>query len=43
MFDSSARSLSQTEVMLFNSGENDLTEAILKQLNAAAPIDSGKK
>jgi Skp family chaperone for outer membrane proteins len=43
VIDSSARSLSQTEVMLFNSGENDLTTSVLDQLNAAAPVDSGKK
>lgn len=43
VLDSSARSLSQTEVMLYNSGENDLTQSVLDQLNAAAPIDSGKK
>jgi Skp family chaperone for outer membrane proteins len=41
--DSSARSLSQTEIILFSSGEHDLTEAVLSQLNAAAPLDSGKK
>ncbi len=43
VFDSSARSLSQTEVMLYYSGENDLTLSVLDQLNAAAPVDSGKK
>lgn len=43
VIDSSARSLAQTEVLLFNSGENDLTQAVLDQLNAAAPIDSSKK
>ncbi len=43
VFDSSARSLSQTEVVLFNSGENDITQSVLDQLNAAAPIDSGRK
>ena len=43
VIDSSARSLAQTEVLLFNSGENDLTQSVLDQLNAAAPIDSSKK
>ena len=43
VIDSSARSLAQTEVLLFNSGENDLTQSVLDQLNAAAPVDSSKK
>ena len=42
VLDSSARSNNQTEVLLFNSGENDLTESVLSQLNAAAPVDPKK-
>ena len=43
VIDSSARGSNQTEVLLFNSGENDLTQAVVDQLNAAAPVDSKKK
>lgn len=43
VFDSSSRGSNQTEIILFNSGENDLTQVVLDQLNAAAPLDSGKK
>jgi Skp family chaperone for outer membrane proteins len=42
VLDSSARSGNQTEFLLFNSGENDLTDSVLSQLNAAAPIDPKK-
>lgn len=40
--DSSAKSLAQTEVFLYASGEADLTEAVIKDLNAAAPADFDK-
>lgn len=40
--DSSAKSLSQTEVFLYTSGEADLTDAVIKELNAAAPADFDK-
>jgi Skp family chaperone for outer membrane proteins len=35
--DSSAKSLSNAEVFLYNSGDSDLTAAVIDQLNAAAP------
>ena len=35
--DSSARSASNADVFLYNSGDSDLTAAIIDQLNAAAP------
>ena len=35
--DSSAEALSKAPVFLYNSGENDLTTAVIDQLNAAAP------
>jgi hypothetical protein len=41
--DSSARGSNQTEFLLFNSGENDLTKSVVDMLNAAAPVDSKKK
>jgi Skp family chaperone for outer membrane proteins len=37
VIDVQADSFNQTPVVLFNSGENDITEAILGQLNAGAP------
>lgn len=40
--DSSAKSLSQTEVFLYTSGEADLTDSVIKELNAAAPADFDK-
>jgi outer membrane protein len=35
--DTAAASLNDTPVVLYNNGENDLTESILTQLNASAP------
>jgi Skp family chaperone for outer membrane proteins len=35
--DSSAKSLSNAEVFLYNAGDSDLTKAVIDQLNAAAP------
>ncbi len=35
--DTAAESVNQTPVILFSNGENDLTEDLLKQLNANAP------
>lgn len=40
--DSSAKSLAQTEVFLYTNGEADLTDAVIKELNAAAPADFDK-
>jgi outer membrane protein len=39
VIDSAAQSLNQTPVLLYNDGLNDLTAAVLAQLNAGAPID----
>jgi Skp family chaperone for outer membrane proteins len=41
VLDGSAKSLSQTEIFLYNSAESDLTEAVLKELNLTAPVDAG--
>jgi outer membrane protein len=38
VFDSSAKSLSQTEVLLYTSGDADLTDAVVKELNITAPL-----
>ena len=35
--DTAAASINDTPVILYNNGENDITEAILTQLNAGAP------
>jgi outer membrane protein len=51
VIDTSAESLNQTPVVLFTTGENDMTDGILAQLNAGAPPppapdaskDDGKK
>lgn len=40
--DTSAKSLAQTEVFLYANGEADLTDAVIKDLNAAAPADFDK-
>lgn len=40
--DSSAKSLAQAEVFLYTSGEADLTDAVVKELNAAAPPEFSK-
>jgi outer membrane protein len=38
VLDSSAKSLSQTEVVLYSSGDADLTDAVVKELNLSAPL-----
>jgi outer membrane protein len=40
--DTAADSVNSTPVILFASGENDLTEATLSQLNAGAPVETSK-
>lgn len=40
--DSAALSLTQTEVFVYASAEADLTEAVIKELNAAAPPEFSK-
>ena len=39
VMDIAAQSLNQTPVLLYNDDQNDLTAAVLAQLNAGAPID----
>src|SRR5262245_28321704 len=46
VLDSSSEDVRKPPVVLFNTGENDLTDAVLKQLNANAPpgsLQEGKK
>ena len=40
--DTAAESINNTPVILFTNGENDLTEEILRQVNANAPADVAK-
>jgi outer membrane protein len=37
---SDAQTASETPVILYNNNENDLTDAVLTQLNAGAPVDA---
>jgi outer membrane protein len=40
VIDSSADAVTGTPVVLYNSGDNDITDAVLTQLNAAAPLET---
>ena len=42
VIDSAAESMSNAPIILFNANENDLTDAILAQLNSTAPADIPK-
>lgn len=42
VIDSAAITPNGTQVLVYNSGDNDLTDAILAQLNVGAPIDVTK-
>jgi outer membrane protein len=42
VFDTAAETISSTPVIIYSAGENDLTDAVLAQLNAGAPIDLTK-
>ena len=39
VLDTAAESANQTPVVLYNSGENDLSDAVLGELNANAPVN----
>ena len=39
VFDTAAQSANNTPVLVYSSGENDLTDEILRALNATAPVD----
>lgn len=44
VLDTAAETINNTPMILYSSGkENDLTDAVLAQLNATAPSDPGKK
>lgn len=38
VIDTAAESLNETPIILYNTGENDITAAVLDQLNASAPL-----
>jgi len=40
--DTAAETPNGTPIILFSSNENDMTDAILSQLNATAPADTPK-
>lgn len=40
--DTSALTINNTPVVLYSAGDNDLTSAVLEQLNASAPIEATK-
>ena len=42
VLDSAAETINGTRVFLYSNGENDLTTAVLEQLNAAAPAEFNK-
>lgn len=42
VFDSAADSANATPVLIYNSGDNDITDEILAQLNATAPVSLPK-
>jgi len=42
VLDTSAESLNQTPVVLYNNNENDLTDAIITELNRLAPVETPK-
>src|SRR5271154_3082621 len=42
VFDTAAETVNGTMAIVYTSGDNDLTDAILSQLNAGAPIDVTK-
>lgn len=42
VIDTAAESANATPVVLFTNNENDITDAILKELNAAAPAETAK-
>lgn len=42
IIDTAARSVSGMPVVLFTNGENDLTDGVLNQLNASAPVTTSK-
>lgn len=42
VIDTAAESINNTPMVLFTDNNNDLTEAVLQELNAGAPADTGK-
>jgi hypothetical protein len=42
VLDSAAESFNNTPILMFSNGENDITDLILSQLNATAPVELPK-
>jgi len=42
VFDTAAETINNTTAIVYSSGDSDLTDAVLAQLNAGAPIDVAK-
>ena len=42
VLDTAAETANATPIVVYSSGENDITEAVLAQLNAAAPVEMPK-
>jgi len=42
VIDTAAESINNTPIFLYSNGENDITDAVLAQLNATAPTDAVK-
>jgi len=42
VLDSAGESANATPILIYNSGENDITDAILSQLNTTAPVPAAK-
>ncbi len=40
VIDSASETVNATPVLVYTNGENDMTDAVLKQLNAGAPVDT---
>lgn len=43
VIDVAAETINNTPVVLFNNGENDMTDSVLSQLNASAPPEAAEK
>lgn len=43
VLDTAARSVENRSIVVYSNGENDITEAVLEQLNADAPPEAAKK
>src|SRR4051812_35455572 len=40
VFDTAAESINQTPIMMYTTGQDDITEAVLTEINATAPVET---